>query len=439
MKKISTKIITLSLVNSLIVAVINVGASLINTNVPKQAADASLAQPIPQGGFRLPPTTVLIGLIVSLVIGVIMAYIVGKIIAKPIVMVTEITKRTANLDLVNDESFDVTLKYKDESGAMAAALRDTRQALREMIARLQKVSATVTSHSNDLTKATAENVKTITQVVATIGELAEGNNSQARTVNNISTTMSEVTSLIDGITDEASKGAQNAVTSLEFIKDGEKAVDMQAQKMEESVNISKEVDLSVSELSKRIEQVADIINVITSISEQTNLLALNAAIEAARAGEAGRGFAVVAEEVRKLAEESSNAAKEITEIINSTTEKTTLAVSSINKAASVVNEQKEALRVTQNVFAKIKTSYDGIVNSFQHTAAAMETINEKSKDIFHQTQEVSAVAEEFAASTEQISSAGQEQLASTEMIAQSSRGLYALAGELSSEINKFKV
>jgi methyl-accepting chemotaxis protein len=440
MKKISTKIITLSLVNSLIVAAINVGASFFNTNVPQQtAADASAAQPMPQSGFHLPPTSVLIGLGGSLVIGVIMAYVVGKIIAKPIVLVTEITKRTADLDLVDDKSFDVTLKYKDESGAMAAALRDTRQALREMVAKLQKVSATVTSHSNDLTKATDENVKTITQVVATIGELAEGNNGQAKTVNNISETMSVVTSLIGDITDEAANGAQNAVKSLVSIKEGEDAVDMQAKKMEESISISKEANVSVTELSKMIEQVADIINVITSIADQTNLLALNAAIEAARAGESGRGFAVVAEEIRKLAEETSSAAKEITVIINRTTEKTSLAVTSINKAASVVNEQKDALSVTQDVFSKIKTSYDGIVNSFKKTAAAMETINDKSKDIFEQTQEVSATAEEFAASTEQISSAGQEQLASTEMIAQSAKGLYALAGELSSEINKFKV
>jgi Methyl-accepting chemotaxis protein len=439
MKKISTKIITLSLLNSLFVAVVNVGASLINFDSPQPADAGTAAAQAPQsGGFHI-PTTVIIGLAVSLVFGVILAYIVGKLIAKPIVMVTEITKRTASLDLVDDKSFDVLLKYKDESGAMAAALRDTRQALREMVEKLQRVSSTVTTHSNDLTRTTDENVKTITQVVTTIGELAEGNTNQAKTVNDISATMSEVTSLIDDITDEASKGAQNAVKSLDSVKEGEKAVGMQAEKMEESVAISTEVNVSVNELSKMIEQVSDIINVITSIAEQTNLLALNAAIEAARAGEAGRGFAVVAEEIRNLAEESSNATKKITDIINSTTEKTSMAVANINKSGLIVNEQKEALKVTQQVFAKIKTSYDGIVNSFQQTASAMETINEKSKGILLQTQEVSAIAEEVAASTEEISSAGQEQLASTEMIAQSSKSLYALAGELSSEISKFKI
>ena len=441
MKKISTKIILLSLVNSLIVAAINVLASVISTNkdMPQQGGTGTAAAAgQTQNMLHLPPTTVLIGLGVSLVIGVIMAYIVGKLISRPIVKVTEIMKRTADLDLVDDVSFDIALKFKDEAGAMAIALRDTRQALRDMTEKLQNVSGAITTHSNDLTRTTDENVKTITQMVSTIGELADGNNNQAKAVNNISSTMSDVVTLIENIADETSKVSDNAVKSMDSIEDGKNAVDMQAKKMEESIAISKEVNVSVNELSKMIEQVADIINVITSIADQTNLLALNAAIEAARAGEAGKGFAVVADEIRNLAEESSNAAKKITDIINNTTEKTSLAVSNIGKAGSLVEEQKEALRVTEEVFGQIKTSYDGIVKSFKQTAEAMETINEKSKEIFQQTQEASATAEEVAASTEQISSAGQEQLASTEMIAQSSKGLHGLAEELSTEINKFK-
>ncbi|MDT8715535.1 methyl-accepting chemotaxis protein [Clostridium sp. 19966] len=438
MKKISSKIIIISLINSLIVAIVNVSASLI-MNSTRSTSDGAHAPG--GGGLRgiIPPTTELIGLGISLVIGVIISYILGRFISAPLKMITDITKTTAKLDLVDNKAFDVTLKYKDESGDMAKALAETRKILREMVVKLQGISSTVSSHSANLTKVTDENVKTNSQVVATINELADGNTNQAQAVNAINSTMAEVVKLIENITDEVSMGAENAVNSLESITEGQNAVDMQSKKMDENITISQEVNSSIKELSKNVEQVADIINVITSIADQTNLLALNAAIEAARAGEAGKGFAVVADEIRNLAEESSNAANKITEIINNTTEKTSLSVANISKAALIVEQQKEALKINQEAFQKIKNSYDSIVDGFKNTAAAMKTVNDKSKEIFVQTQEVSAIAQESAASTEQISSAAEEELASIELIAESSKELDSLAEELSSEIYKFKV
>lgn len=445
MKKISTKIVILSLVNSLFVAAINVVASLFMNNnnsvapIGMNTSGTETSVPIQNGSSFLIPTPILIGLGISLVLGVVLSYILGKYIAKPIVKVTEITKKTSEFDLVDDESFEELLKYKDESRGMAEALMDTRKSLREMILKLQDATSTITSHSDKLTKNTNENVKTITQVATTINEIAEGNNNQAQNINKMNQTLDEVVQLIDNITIESLNGSENAVKSLDLIVDGQKAMDIQANRMDENITMSQQATESIDELSKIIDEVANIVNIITSIAEQTNLLSLNAAIEAARAGETGRGFAVVAHEIRNLAENSAEAAKKITDLINSTKEKTSLAVSNINQTGMLVNEQKEILKSTQQAFSKVKTTYNQIVSSFQHTSEVMKTIDEKSKDIFAQTQDMVAMAEEFAASTEEIAAATQEQLTSTEMIAQSSDDLNLLAGNLNTEINKFKV
>lgn len=442
MKKISTRIVILSLANILLITVLNsLSMTFVQSfsgNASADATGAAAAGPGGPGGAII-PENVLITTVLCLVIGALVSYFLGKYISNPIVKLTEITNNAAELNLVLDGSYGKTLKYKDETGNMARALSKTLNTLRGVITKLQGLSGKLDEHSKKLASAADDSVRSITQVVTAVNEIAEGNSNQAERINEINITMTDAVGLIDDVSQKALSGAALAEKSLASIEEGRQAVDIQNRKMQDSISASDITCKYITELGQLIEQVSGIADVITSIAGQTNMLALNAAIEAARAGEAGNGFAVVAEEIRNLAEGSRKEAEHISEIILKTTEKAGMAVNSINSANLLIKEEKSSLAVTQNAFDNIRDSFGLNVESFRQTAEAMKAVSEKSEKILDQTREMAAIAQESAASAEQASAAGQEQLASFELISQSANELHTLVGDLDKETGRFRL
>jgi methyl-accepting chemotaxis protein len=157
--------------------------------------------------------------------------------------------------------------------------------------------------------------------------------------------------------------------------------------MEEIRKASMESATAIKELDNKSKQIGEIVSLITNIADQTNLLALNAAIEAARAGEHGRGFAVVADEVRKLAEESRDAAKEISRLISQIQHDTGVVVGSVERGNITVASGVEALN---------------------ETVGAMKEIVQGAIKTAEMVQEIAAAAQEQSASIEQITASVEE-------------------------------
>jgi methyl-accepting chemotaxis protein len=207
-------------------------------------------------------------------------------------------------------------------------------------------------------------------------------------------------------------------------------------KIEESVSGSAQI---VAKLGDSSKQIGEIIDTIAGIASQTNLLALNAAIEAARAGEQGKGFAVVAEEVRKLAEGSEQAARQIATIISQIQEDTEGAVVAMNQGTKEVAAGANVVQSAGATFNDIANQLGGVSGQIKEITAAIHELAQGSQQIVASVRDIDQVSKQTAEQTETVSAATEEQAAAMGEIASSSQSLAKLAEDLQHSISRFRV
>ena len=194
----------------------------------------------------------------------------------------------------------------------------------------------------------------------------------------------------------------------------------------------------VAKLGERSKEIGNIVEVISGISGQTNLLALNAAIEAARAGEHGHGFAVVAEEVRKLAEESQHASKQIGDLIHTIQEETEHAVAAMETGREEAEKGRENVTATGEEFSEIRAMIDLLQQHAVIIQKTMDDLTQRAAKIDDATGKIHDAASKVAAESQNVSAATEQQAAGMEEIAASSRGLSDMAHDLNAAAAKFK-
>lgn len=376
--------------------------------------------------------------VVSLVCSVV-AGAIGVVFSRGIVGPLDRVQRVAQALAQGDLSQTVGISTTDEIGRMATSIDTAIQNLRSLIGRISQTAEQVAASSEELASSAQTVGQTTQQVAETVNQLAKGSDEQAKQAEETRAVVEEMSAAIGQADASAQKVAEDAAQAASNALTGREAVRQSVQQMEAITEAASATGAAVGRLGERSRQIGRIVEVITSIADQTNLLALNAAIEAARAGEQGRGFAVVAEEVRKLAEQSRQAAEQISSLVREIQEDTSQAVATMDAGSKEVAAGTEVVAQAGAAFEAIVRVVQTVVEQVKQVSQATQQLSAGSDRVVKAVESIAAITEESAAGAEEISASSEEQSASVQEIAASSESLAEMAQELQKAVASFRL
>lgn len=358
-------------------------------------------------------------------------------IVKPIERITAIISQLADLNFVESKWQAYISKRKDETGIMGRAIDSLRNALTDVTKKIADHSDNLYHASNTMTVSAQEASLSVEQVEKAISEIAQGATSQAQDTQ----TATENIILMGNVIEETSTEVDDLKENARIMRNaGDKAIDIlnelnQINKQtKEAVFVISEQTNTTNESALKIKEATDM---ITDIAEETNLLSLNASIEAARAGEQGRGFAVVAAQIQKLAEQSNESARQIDDIIHSLIADSEKAVDTMEEVKVVIEKQNENVVNTENAFRDVKDGIDKSMGNIQKITDKTKQLDEARIKVVDVVQNLTAIAQENAASTEETSASASEVGTLVEDIANNAKQLNIIAGEMEESIKMF--
>jgi methyl-accepting chemotaxis protein len=366
------------------------------------------------------------------------------------------TRQQARL-LVDQEHGDAamralaeSLRSRDLSAALsgdggsegAAAIGTLRQGIgqvAQLVRAIERTATGVASASLQMAQTTSEAGRASSEVAGSLAQMADGAERQVQAVGAARMCAEQVADAVTLSSDSVRRTASVTAQVQSAAEEGVAAATRAAAAAEAVSDSSAQASRAISDLAQKSGQIGTIVETITGIAGQTNLLALNAAIEAARAGESGRGFAVVAEEVRRLAEQSQQAAATISSIVSEIQQETQLAVEVVQQGAARTGDSAGAAGETRSAFQRISDAVHQMSLQSEEIAGATSQIAAGAERMRAEMESIATVAQQGAAATQQASAATQQSSASNQEVAASAELLSRSAGELQELVGAFRL
>lgn len=373
------------------------------------------------------------------IIASIIGFLIVNKIVKPILEVTKIVSRLAHMDFSEIEGQERLTARNDETGQMSRAVAELRGQLVEVITELREQSEQLFEASDILNTNANETATTVDQVEKAVSEISDGASSQADETQKATENVILMGNMVEETAQEVADMIDNANSMQRFSTEAFDTLQKLAKindEAREAIDVIYEQTNTTNESAMKIREATSL---ITSIAEETNLLSLNASIEAARAGEQGRGFAVVAGQIQKLAEQSNDSARQIENIIDSLIEDSQNSVATMEDVKRIMESQNESVEHTDESFRQVGEGIRSSILGVNRISDKTKRLDEARIVVVDVVQNLTAIAEENAASTEETSASVTEVSSIVNQISENANRLREVANRLEKNMNIFKM
>lgn len=300
---------------------------------------------------------------------------------------------------------------------LAGASGQASQAVQDIARQMEDTHDSFLRQEEQIQQTTAA----MEQLTAAVDQIAVGSQEQANE-------MGEMANLVEAMAGAIAAIAQEAAGVLEFSESAALSARSGGETLRKAIEGLQTIQVVVNDAASRVaaldersDQITRMVDMISEIADQTSLLSLNAAIEAARAGDEGRGFAVVAQEVRRLADRSSEAAREIRDMVGQIRSEIAASVAFMNQSAAMVNEQAASAGDVDASLQALVLQADESRNRIERITDAARRADEQGREVVRAMQNINAIVEENAAATEEIAASSNEVLRAMAEVAEATR------------------